>query len=181
MQNISIKILYNYKSKRQNYGMLKWTVKGYIWIVCIIYILKILCKSKYMLIERISLNVNQYLPESEQQWPRGSIAGLATWIFRDWLSAASKSRHGWTPTNQPTNLPESNALLFLPGSNPWHCLGLVYTWTKERLWKLWISQETAQASWWCDKMNDTELCLKQLYNVQINTIILLCGNTTMIF
>ena len=25
----------------------------------------------------------------------GSIPGLATWIFRDWLSPASKSRYGW--------------------------------------------------------------------------------------
>ena len=25
----------------------------------------------------------------------GSIPGLATWIFRDWLSPSSKSRYGW--------------------------------------------------------------------------------------
>ena len=44
---------------------------------------------------------------------RGSIPGLATWIFRDWLSPASKSRYGWKiakstsilkTTNQPTNV-----------------------------------------------------------------------------
>ena len=45
---------------------------------------------------------------------RGSIPGLATWIFRDWLSPASKSRYGWkidkstlilktTKSNQPLN------------------------------------------------------------------------------
>ena len=30
-----------------------------------------------------------------EQKDRGSIPGLATWIFRDWLSPASKSRYGW--------------------------------------------------------------------------------------
>ena len=30
-----------------------------------------------------------------EQEDRGSISGLATWIFRDWLSPASKSRYGW--------------------------------------------------------------------------------------
>ena len=30
-----------------------------------------------------------------EQEDRGSIPGLATWIFRDWLSPASKSRYGW--------------------------------------------------------------------------------------
>ena len=30
-----------------------------------------------------------------KQEDRGSILGLATWIFRDWLSPASKSRYGW--------------------------------------------------------------------------------------
>ena len=29
----------------------------------------------------------------QEDW--GSIPGLATWIFRDWLSPASKSRYGW--------------------------------------------------------------------------------------
>ena len=41
-----------------------------------------------------------------------SIPGLATWIFRDWLSPASKSRYGWKiakstlilKNNQPTLL-----------------------------------------------------------------------------
>ena len=30
-----------------------------------------------------------------EQKDRGSIPGLGTWIFRDWLSPASKSRYGW--------------------------------------------------------------------------------------
>ena len=30
-----------------------------------------------------------------EQEVRGSIPGLATWIFRDWFSLASKSRYGW--------------------------------------------------------------------------------------
>ena len=30
-----------------------------------------------------------------EQEDRGSISGLASWIFRDWLSPASKSRYGW--------------------------------------------------------------------------------------
>ena len=43
---------------------------------------------------------------------RGSIPGLATWIFRDWLSPASKSRYDWNiakatvilnTTNPPTS------------------------------------------------------------------------------
>ena len=47
---------------------------------------------------------------SEQE-VRGSIPDLATWIFRDWLSPASKSRYDWKiakstlilkTTNQPT-------------------------------------------------------------------------------
>ena len=36
--------------------------------------------------------LSSWLAEQED---RGSIPGLATWIFRDWLSPASKSRYGW--------------------------------------------------------------------------------------
>ena len=52
--------------------------------------------------------LSSWLAEQED---RGSIPGLATWIFRDWLSPASKSRYGWKmakstlilkTTNQPT-------------------------------------------------------------------------------
>ena len=52
--------------------------------------------------------LSSWLAEQED---RGSIPGLATWIFRDWLSPASMSRYGWKiakstlilkTTNQPT-------------------------------------------------------------------------------
>ena len=52
--------------------------------------------------------LSSWLAEQED---RGSIPGLATLIFRDWLSPASKSRYGWKiakstlilkTTNQPT-------------------------------------------------------------------------------
>ena len=33
-----------------------------------------------------------------EQKDRGSSPGLATWIFRDWLSPASKSRYDWNTT-----------------------------------------------------------------------------------
>ena len=54
--------------------------------------------------------LSSWLAEQED---RGSIPRLATWIFRDWLSPASKSRYGWKiakstlilkTTNQPTNI-----------------------------------------------------------------------------
>ena len=53
-------------------------------------------------------SLSSWLAEQED---RGSIPGLATWIFRDWLSPAYKSRYGWKiakstlilkTTNQPT-------------------------------------------------------------------------------
>ena len=52
--------------------------------------------------------LSSWLAEQED---RGSIPGLATWMFRYWLSPASKSRYGWKiakstlirkTTNQPT-------------------------------------------------------------------------------
>ena len=52
--------------------------------------------------------LSSWLAEQED---RGSIPRLATWIFRDWLSPASKSRYGWKiakstlilkTTNQPS-------------------------------------------------------------------------------
>ena len=36
--------------------------------------------------------LSSWLAEQED---RGSIPGLTTWIFRDWLSPAYKSRYGW--------------------------------------------------------------------------------------
>ena len=52
--------------------------------------------------------LSSWLAEQED---RGSIPGLATLIFRDWLSPSSKSRYGWNTAesdvnpqyNQPTN------------------------------------------------------------------------------
>ena len=61
--------------------------------------------------------LSSWLAEQED---RGSIPGLATWIFRDWLSPASKSRYGWKiakstlilkTTNQPTNKTYGNIKL----------------------------------------------------------------------
>ena len=51
--------------------------------------------------------LSSWLAEQEE---RGSIPRLATWIFRDWLSPASKSRYGWKIAKstlikkQPTNV-----------------------------------------------------------------------------
>ena len=65
--------------------------------------------------QRLAVWLSSWLAEQED---RGSISGLATWIFRDWLSPASKSRYDWKiakstliqkkkkkTTNQPTNQP----------------------------------------------------------------------------
>ena len=51
-----------------------------------------------------------------EQEVRGSIPGLATWIFRDWLSPASKSRYGWkiaksTLILKTTNQPHDREIL----------------------------------------------------------------------
>ena len=60
--------------------------------------------------------LSSWLAEQEDQ---GSIPGLSTWIFRDWLSPASKSRYGWKiakstlilkTTNQPTH--DHNSFMF---------------------------------------------------------------------
>ena len=62
--------------------------------------------------------LSSWLAEQED---RGSIPGLATWIFRDWLSPASKSRYGWkivkstlilkTTNQQPTWISNTDAML----------------------------------------------------------------------
>ena len=58
---------------------------------------------------RLAEWLSYWLAEQED---RGLIPGLATWIFRDWLSPASNSRYCWKiakstlilkTTNQPTN------------------------------------------------------------------------------
>ena len=45
--------------------------------------------------EAVAERLSSWLAEQEDQ---GSIPGLATWIFRDWLSPASKSRYCWEIT-----------------------------------------------------------------------------------
>ena len=44
------------------------------------------------LLAAVAVWLSSWLAEQED---RGSIPGLATWIFRNWLSPASKSRYGW--------------------------------------------------------------------------------------
>ena len=51
--------------------------------------------------------LSSWLAEQED---RGSIPGLATWIFRDWLSPASKSRYGWKITKSMLSLKTTNQL-----------------------------------------------------------------------
>ena len=66
--------------------------------------------------------LSSWLAEQED---RGSIPGLATWIFRDWLSPASKSRYGWNTTDTTlilnttrNNLNPSKALYCILFSDP---------------------------------------------------------------
>ena len=59
--------------------------------------------------------VAEWLSSWLEEEERGSIPGLATWIFRDWLSPAYKSRYGWkiaksTLILKPTNQPKANLL-----------------------------------------------------------------------
>ena len=69
-----------------------------------------MCSTNIYLGAAVAEWLSSWLAEQED---RGSIPGLATWIFRDWLSPASKSRYGWKiakstlipkTTNQPTNI-----------------------------------------------------------------------------
>ena len=53
-----------------------------------------------------------------EQEDRGSIPGLATWIFRDWLSPASKSRYGWKIAKSTLILKTTNQPIVLGGSFP---------------------------------------------------------------
>ena len=50
--------------------------------------------------------LSSWLAEQED---RGSILGLATWIFREWLSSASKSRYSWNTAESDVN-PQYNQL-----------------------------------------------------------------------
>ena len=88
-----------------------------------------------------------------EQEDRGSIPGLATWIFRDWLSPASNTRYGWKiakstliliTTNQPATKSRRGAQTLLCSKPPplllcsWHWNGVFmilfkYVWLKEGL------------------------------------------------
>ena len=48
--------------------------------------------------------LSSWLAEQED-W--GSIPRLAIWIFRDWLSPASKSRYCWIDVNPQNNQPNN--------------------------------------------------------------------------
>ena len=52
--------------------------------------------------------LSSWLAEQED---RDSIHGLATWIFRDWLSPASKARYGWKIAKSMLILKTTNQLL----------------------------------------------------------------------
>ena len=65
---------------------------------------------RLVLVPQTTANFTSRVTERED---RGSIPGLAPWIFRDWLSPASKLRYCWKiakstsilkTTNQPTNV-----------------------------------------------------------------------------
>ena len=86
----------------------------------------------------IALSLWLYFCDKEERWAewlsswlteqedRGSIPGLATWIFRDWLSPASKSRYGWKDrlidvnpqNNQPTSVTCSMKMEYTCVSRP---------------------------------------------------------------
>ena len=57
------------------------------------------------------LLVSSWLAEQKD---RGSITGLVTWIFRDWLSPASKSRYGW-------KIAKSTLILKTTNQSYWQC------------------------------------------------------------
>ena len=54
--------------------------------------------------------LSSWLAEQED---RGWIPGLATWIFRDWASPASKSRYGWKIAKSTLLLKTTNQPNFL--------------------------------------------------------------------
>ena len=61
-----------------------------------------------------------------EQEDRGSIPGLATWIFRDWLSPASKSRYGWKIAKSTLILKTTNVRC-VDFSIPWK-FGITRAW-----------------------------------------------------
>ena len=82
------------------------------WKIIITSMHKLLCCKQRCTHELLWAAVAEWLSSwLVEQEERGSIPGLATLIFRDWLSPASKSRYGWKfakstlilkTTNQPT-------------------------------------------------------------------------------
>ena len=58
--------------------------------------------------------LSSWLAEQED---RGSIPGLATWIFRDWLFPAPKSRYGWKITKSTLILKTTNQ--YYKAQNDW--------------------------------------------------------------
>ena len=68
------------------YPMLPWKQAG-IKTLCLS-----LCSKTYFKGAAVAEWLSSWLAEQED---RGSIPGLATWIFRVWLSPASKSIYGW--------------------------------------------------------------------------------------
>ena len=56
--------------------------------------------------------LSSWLAEQEDQ---SSIPGLATWIFRDWLFPASKSRYGWKIAKSTLILKTTNQISLLCG------------------------------------------------------------------
>ena len=67
--------------------------------------------------------LSSWLAEQED---RGLIPSLATWIFRDWLSPASKSRYGW-------KIAKSTLILKQP-AKPSHC---IWEMPLKRIWSRW--------------------------------------------
>ena len=60
-----------------------------------------------------------------EQEGRGSIPGHATWIFRDWLSPASKSRYGWKIAKSTLILETTNQPIFPHVSRSLLCIRFV--------------------------------------------------------
>ena len=79
--------------------------------------------------------LSSWLAEQEDG---GSIPGLGTWIFRDWLSPASKSRYGWKiakstlilkTTNQSIHIIYQSTITFTPWSgfrSVHNCIAFLY-------------------------------------------------------
>ena len=68
------------------------------------------CSSNYPCGAAVAKWLSSWLAE-QGDW--GSIPGLATWIFRDWLSPASKSRYGWKKIEAMSILNTTRQLIIL--------------------------------------------------------------------